>query len=94
MEGLHPRGHGTGYSFDAPRAREEAALQAEDDLAGGPVDVGDDDEQAVRVARGLVTRAVAAPDRDGRRSFVDDLEVVGYLGAAVVRRRRELRALP
>lgn len=84
VELLHPRRHGPGDSLDLAGAREEARLQPQHSLPPLPVYLSADDKEAVRVSRARVPRGVAAPHGYLRRSLLDNLEVVGYLGRRFV----------
>lgn len=97
MEPDHMARHdGLRLIVDLALALEEDGLDAE--LGEAAVEVGDgaDLEQAVRgpLPVGRVERRVAAADEDRRRRLVEHDEVVGDLGARVVRRAEQRRLLP
>lgn len=95
MSLLHVLGHGPQDAVVLVLGVEEAALEAQLDLAPLLVDLGVHDEQAVALARaGVSHRAVAAAHGDGRGRLLDDLEVVCYSRAGLVGGGRQVARGP
>jgi len=82
---LHVLGHRAQDAVVLVLGVEEAALEAQLDLAPLLVDLGVHDEQAVTLPRpGAAHGAVAAADGNGGGGLLDDLEVVRYARARLV----------
>ncbi len=75
-----------GGVFEPATAVEEQAPESQHGLPALPVDSCADGKQAVRVSRAGVPRGVSAAHHYLRRGFLNHLEMVGELGAWLIRR--------
>lgn len=94
MQLLHPPGHRPLVAGEFALAVEETALESQLDLAMDLVNAGADDEEAVGASQALVARRVSAAHGDVPGGLLDDLEVIGELGALIVSALSELLLVP